>query len=327
LLASYSDLNGREGFVFAPFHITDAHPLLLIQPHALLSGWKDIHSFISTWENVQETGEEGHQPTAVAIAGKAAYLSAFDRFLTELQSGQFGKLVLSRCAAEPRGKDFSVAESFVRACETYKNTFVYLFSSPVSGTWMGSSPEVLLQGRQGEYQTVALAGTRKAKPEHPGVTRWDVKNKSEQLFVADYLRDVLIRNAESWSSEKTETITAGNVVHLKTGFRFVYSNTHRLGSLLQQLHPTPAVCWLPKEEAFRFILDQEGYDREYYSGFAGYISAERQTDLYVNLRCMKIESGQLKLFAGGGLLPSSYRETEWRETEEKLKTMRRIIGK
>jgi isochorismate synthase len=40
---------------------------------------------------------------------------------------------------------------------------------------------------------------------------------------------------------------------------------------------------------------------------------------------MKIEARELKLFAGGGLLSSSNRETEWKETEEKLKTMKQVI--
>jgi isochorismate synthase len=56
-----------------------------------------------------------------------------------------------------------------------------------------------------------------------------------------------------------------------------------------------------------------------------YFVFDSKTDLYVNLRCMKIEAGELKLFAGSGLLPSSSRETEWKETEEKLKTMRGIL--
>lgn len=56
-----------------------------------------------------------------------------------------------------------------------------------------------------------------------------------------------------------------------------------------------------------------------------YFAFESKTNLYVNLHCMKIEAGELKLFAGGGLLPSSSRETEWKETEEKLKTMKQII--
>ena len=54
------------------------------------------------------------------------------------------------------------------------------------------------------------------------------------------------------------TARAGQLVHLKTDFYFLLKNTDHIGDLLQELHPTPAVCGLPKEEAFRFIPDNEG---------------------------------------------------------------------
>ena len=88
----------------------------------------------------------------------------------------------------------------------------------------------------------------------------------------------------------------------------------------------PAVCGLPKEEAYRFILDNEGYDRRYYSGFIGWLDPDGKTDLYVNLRCMHIENGQLSFYAGGGLLASSDLNDEWLETEKKLQTMKRLVN-
>jgi 2-succinyl-5-enolpyruvyl-6-hydroxy-3-cyclohexene-1-carboxylate synthase len=98
-----------------------------------------------------------------------------------------------------------------------------------------------------------------------------------------------------------------------------------IGDLLQELHPTPAVCGLPKEEAFRFIPDNEGYDRSYYSGFTGWLDTEGHTDIYVNLRCMEIKPGEAILYAGGGILASSEVESEWMETGDKMNTMRSIL--
>ena len=96
--------------------------------------------------------------------------------------------------------------------------------------------------------------------------------------------------------------------------------------MLQLLHPTPAVCGLPKEEAYHFIIEHEGYDRSYYSGFIGWLDTKGKTDLYVNLRCMNILPQTFTLYAGGGLLAASQLEDEWQETEDKLDTMRRIVG-
>lgn len=58
---------------------------------------------------------------------------------------------------------------------------------------------------------------------------------------------------------------AGALSHLKTDFHFSLPDSNKLGNLLNLLHPTPAVCGLPKEEAYRFIQDNEKYDRRYYS--------------------------------------------------------------
>ena len=97
-----------------------------------------------------------------------------------------------------------------------------------------------------------------------------------------------------------------------------------MGDLLKLLHPTPAVCGLPKEEAYRFILDNEGYDRSYYSGFIGWLRPEGRTDLYVNLRCMNVKEDSLTLYAGGGLLASSELDDEFQETEKKMQTMQNL---
>ncbi len=88
---------------------------------------------------------------------------------------------------------------------------------------------------------------------------------------------------------------AGALSHLKTDFHFSLKDNKGLGDLLKVRHPTPAVCGLPKEEAYRFILENEGYDRRYYSGFIGWLDPGGRTDIYVNLRCMHIEDKQLTL--------------------------------
>jgi isochorismate synthase len=49
-------------------------------------------------------------------------------------------------------------------------------------------------------------------------------------------------------------------------------------------------------------LENEGYDREYYTGFLGELNKEAfnketlKSDLYVNLRCMKIKDNQAHLY-------------------------------
>ena len=91
------------------------------------------------------------------------------------------------------------------------------------------------------------------------------------------------------------------------------------------MHPTPAVCGIPKQESLHFIGKNEGYDRGFYSGVVGMLNPDGKTDLYVNLRCANITGHKIVLYAGGGILASSDMESEWQETEEKMKTIGNVI--
>ena len=130
-------------------------------------------------------------------------------------------------------------------------------------------------------------------------------------IVAEYVRRIVKKFGNKLEEQGPYTARAGQLVHLKSDFRFNLKNKKSLGNLLKELHPTPAVCGLPKEETYRFIAENEGYERKYYSGFIGWLDSEGQTDLYVNLRCMEINDGKATLYAGGGILPSSEMALEY----------------
>ncbi len=223
-----------------------------------------------------------------------------------------------------KGADFSLSSVFRAACKRYIHSYIYLCYTPQTGIWLGSTPEIILSGEKDEWNTVALAGTQPLQDgKLPQV--WDEKNRKEQDYVTAYIRSRLLSLGVHSTESGPYPAYAGALSHLKTDFHFSLRDNNGLGDLLKVLHPTPAVCGLPKEEAYRFILENEGYDRRYYSGFIGWLDPNGRTDLYVNLRCMHIEDERLTLYAGGGLLASSELNDEWLETEKKLQTMKRLI--
>lgn len=314
LLQDIEDLNGKAGFVIAPFRITEHTPLLLIRPDCT-----DMEKVMMT-----EQGKSGHLPREQHATNpdKPAYQRLFDRFKEPLLSQEIEKLVLSRSKTISREASFSPGLSFFKAAEKYIYSYVYLFHSPETGTWLGSTPEVLLSGNELEWNTIALAGTQYP---NSGAISWDDKNLKEQRLVASYLSNRLSSFGIAPETNGPYTVKAGDLAHLRTDFRFRLGDTSGLGSLLNALHPTPAVSGLPKDKAYKFILENEGYDRSYYTGFLGMLNTKGQTDLYVNLRCMRIEKSSLTLFAGGGLLASSSADEEWEETEHKLRTMLGVL--
>ena len=328
-LNDITELNNQKGFVIAPFQQTDEHPIVLIRPEITAYDWEEItQSLTSLDHTVFSIQPKSTESTPVITLNETErydrYYAAFRRFMEPLKEKEFQKLVLSRPAFSPIDETFSPLDTFVKACNDYPRMMIYLCHTPITGTWLGSTPEILLSGCAQNWKTVALAGTL---PIIDGIepTEWSDKNKEEQAIVAEYVRKIIKKHGLKMTEKGPYTARAGQLVHLKTDFLFHLKETHYLGNLLKELHPTPAVCGLPKAEAYRFIIENEGYDRRYYTGFVGWLDPEGQTDLYVNLRCMEIRSTEVKLYAGGGILPSSDVRAEWEETGQKMTTMKNIL--
>lgn len=312
ILPSIESFNEQYGFIIAPFRASEEYPILLINSDE--EQYFKIPDVVSAPEKQENISKEP----------SSGYSSRFDVFTNSLLIEELDKIVLSRSISIKRDADFSPERSFYRACKRYIRSYVYLFHTPQTGTWLGSTPEILLSGEGNHWHTVALAGTQPLQGgELPEI--WDEKNREEQRLVARYIHNQLATLGIQPEEKGPYTVRAAELAHLKSDFYFSLPDNNRLGDLLRLLHPTPAVCGLPKEKAMQFILDNEGYDRRYYSGFIGWLNPKDKSDLYVNLRCMQIEEKQLTLYAGGGLLASSDLQEEWQETENKLLTMARII--
>jgi isochorismate synthase len=267
------------------------------------------------------------------------YAVDFANFHAQLELGTFRKIVLSRCVEEALPDHISPMELFFRACDLYPRMFVSLVYTEKGGCWLTATPEILLEGKAGNWRTIALAGTVRLEGEQlsgEGETvNWSTKNIQEQRFVATYIAECLEQFTSDFSEEGPASVRAANLVHLRSDFTFTLPSDDRLGDLLQTLHPTPAVCGLPKQQAFHFITHNEHTPRLYYSGFQGWLGKaedrcvsghETETHLYVSLRCMLIEERCCHLYAGGGLLKDSIEEQEWQETEAKLETMRGVLS-
>jgi len=85
------------------------------------------------------------------------------------------------------------------------------------------------------------------------------------------------------------------------------------------------VCGMPYENAFTFLTSNEGYNREFYSGYLGPIQVNKESQLYVNLRCMQVFKETARLYAGAGITIDSYPEKEFEETEIKMKNLQNLI--
>lgn len=335
-LDDVSKLTDCKGFVVAPFHVDERHPVSVIRPDCcrwatpvadVASDYPDIdRMLLNAIGGMQPEGESGSRDD---------YHDDFNRFHERLLQGAFQKLVLSRTQDfRKRHQKISLVRLFMEACTSYPRLFIALTYTPSSGIWLVASPEILLEGSADTWLTTALAGTTPLQDTSQTAdlnrVEWSEKNRQEQQYVATYIRTILEEHSFGLEETAPHTVRAAHLAHLRTDFSFHINSAH-VGKLLQALHPTPAVCGLPKAEAARFILDNEHTPRTYYSGFMGpfrvhYMNQDAPvTHLYVSLRCTQIFQDDFRLYAGGGLLKDSVEEQEWQETEAKLDTMRHII--
>ena len=125
------------------------------------------------------------------------------------------------------------------------------------------------------------------------------------------------------------TVVAGSLLHLRTDYEIDMKevNFPQLGSvMLKLLHPTSAVCGMPHEPAMEFLQKNEGYDREFYSGFLGPVNFEGESKLFVNLRCIQLFEKSARIYAGAGVTAGSDPAKETEEVEMKIQTLNQIIN-
>ena len=240
--------------------------------------------------------------------------------INEINKKVFDKVVLSRKIELEFKADQDILTVFKNALNLYSSAFVYLFYHPKVGLWLGATPELLLSIKDDNFETVSLAGTRLSCIN----SDWTNKETKEQEFVTSFISNILKPFTSSINLSTTETIRAGHLEHLKTKISGKLKNNISILALIKSLHPTPAVCGLPRQKALDFIYKYENYDREYYAGFLGE-HLQNESKLYVNLRCMQLINNQLKLYAGCGITAESDPEKEFYETENKSKIIRNLL--
>jgi isochorismate synthase len=248
--------------------------------------------------------------------------------IQSIQNGILEKIVPARTKALPLPENFDLGGTFRNLLSSYPNSFVNFFHVPQVGTWIGASPEVLIETKGDLFYTMSLAGTQKATGDNPlKSVAWTQKEIEEQALVSRYIVDCFKKiRLREYEEHGPKTVLAGNLLHLRSDFKvdMKATNFQQLGSVMVDLlHPTSAVCGMPRKEAHDFLQENEGFDRSFFAGFLGPVNIESETSLYVNLRTANIRGNQAILFAGAGVTEDSDPEKEWEETELKCE----IIGK
>ncbi|WP_233130948.1 chorismate-binding protein [Polaribacter tangerinus] len=308
----------EEGFVFAPFDSDKKAVLFPIDNATLIS-----ESFHSNIINKQVLAKQNSVDDI-----KNAHLKIVKNAIEKISQGDLKKVVISRKELVSLNS-FDVISLYNKLLTTYATAFVYVWYHPKVGLWFGASPETLLETTNTHFKTMSLAGTQLDKGTANII--WQAKELEEQQMVTTFIEKQLRDISSDLKTFTTETVKAGSLLHLRTKVTGVLKPKTSLKNLIRALHPTPAVCGLPRDKAKEFILHNETYDRTFYTGFLGEINFKSQEDntlktaLFVNLRCMNIKDKDACIYVGGGITKESDPLKEWEETVSKSLTMKKVL--
>ena len=297
--------DGDVVFRFAPFQAAPECPSLQLKGRTIVAEFPVSGTITSLPQGSCEgASQQEHEQTV-------------QRALDAIEAGTFEKVVVSR--SEFWETHRTPEEVFRAKCVAYPAAFVYLFAHASTGVWIGATSEVLLVQEGKHFETTALAGT-KADAQRD----WTDKERHEQALVADFIeQNVRGRNASDVRISEATSMAYGSLQHLQSNISFC--SEEEVDFWLDALHPTPAVGGTPRNKALDFIANHESGERRYYTGFLGTTEGDRAA-FYVNLRCMQCFANGFRLFAGGGIVEGSDPSKEWKETRDKIESIRAGIA-
>jgi anthranilate synthase component 1 len=285
---------------------------------------------------------------AVASAGEVQFESnfapaEFERAVAEgkelIFAGECFQIVLSQ---RFRRKTTANAVDLYRALRaTNPSPYMFLLNlgaSPDTGdqqALIGASPEMLVRCRDRQLTYRPIAGTRGrgANSEQDALLAEellaDEKERAEHMMLVDLGRNDLGRVARYGTVKVSKLMTVekySHVQHLVTELQAELRPELDRFDALGACFPAGTVTGAPKIRAMQGIAELERGAREAYSGAVLYADYANNLDSCITIRTMELTGDELSVQAGAGIVADSVPATEWEETINKSRALRRAVA-
>lgn len=241
-----------------------------------------------------------------------------------IRGGAFDKVVLAREVRVVADRPFRVPAVLTRLRAAYPTCYV----THVDG-YVAASPELLVSRSGDVVRAHPMAGTAPRGGDAAADARLAASllasptYRHEHQITIDEVHDILL----GWSSyvdyeAEPSVVAMANVQHLATLVEGRLSHpAPSVLELVRALHPTPAVCGRPRDDAEAFITANEGFERGRYAGTYGWVDGAGNGQWAVGIRCADLDGPTARVVAGNGIVADSDPATELRETRAKLQAM------
>lgn len=245
-----------------------------------------------------------------------------------IRQGELDKVVLARARRMQFNHPPEPVDILTRLSQRYPDTYRFLFEPIPGHAFYGATPELLAAVDDCTVHTVAMAGSiaRGQTPaEDDDLGRQllsNPKERHEHALVVDAIRENLEPLAANLDiSDQPALCKLSNIQHLETKIQGILTQNCDILSVIEGLHPTPAVGGRPRRLALDIINQVEPMPRGWYAAPIGWLDDNQGGAFAVAIRSAVTVGSESLLFAGAGIVADSVPENEWRETELKFEPL------
>jgi menaquinone-specific isochorismate synthase len=275
----------------------------------------------------------------VEVQGQQIWTEIVERALALIHQGHFEKVVLARALDVLADRNFDPFQVLhVLRCE-YPECISFLLDYGVGKTFLGATPEVVLQFKAQSdrlwLRSDAVAGSiERGKTVQEDLMLGDRLLNSEkdmrehQIVIRSICDRLQSMGAAIDPQAETSLLRLSNVQHLYTPITAQIDDPDWLIALdiLQQLHPTAAVGGEPRDRAVCFMQQWEACDRGWYAAPIGWLNGDGEGTFGVGIRAGYIQGDRARIFAGAGIVANSQVENEQSETTIKFAALLKALG-
>ncbi len=212
--------------------------------------------------------------------------------------------------------------------EASPSTTVFCWSQAPGRNFFGATPETLLRTQDHTVFIDALAGSiprqgnsMTDRLDQEALLKDSKILQEHQLVIDAIVQDLKALSINPYYPNTPQVKSLKYLHHLFTPIQARYNSSNTVFSLIQALHPTPALGTYPKKSDADLISSLENFERKLYGGGLGWMNSAEDSHITVNIRCAAQDGERLRFFAGCGLTAASIPHIEQKELETKLKTL------
>jgi len=273
-------------------------------------------------------------PMAEEYPPAEEWLPSVSRIAEAIRAGELEKAVLARTLCLTRSGGFHPQPALRYLRGNFPECYLFAISHAETGTtFLGATPEriVYRQGERAYITSLAGSAPRGSTPaEDDRIANellHDPKNRLEHQLVLESILEALVPIGEGVEAAPEPTIhRLPNVQHLFTPVTARVGPETGLLDLVDRIHPTPAICGHPTQDALDLIAAEEPFPRGWYAGPIGWIDAEGDGEFVVGLRSALLHDDRATLYAGCGIMGDSDPRSEFDEANLKFRPMLEALG-